>query len=110
MFKVLVSVLVFCSFSALANESREMPRDPTRPLNYQPVAKAQALKLRLNSVLLSGKRRLAIINGQSLREGETLAGSKLVVKRIEANQVVLTGEGSTRTLTLVPLVVKKHLP
>lgn len=64
-------------------------RDPTRPLSYAVVAtKGQSLVL--NSILISSERKLAIINGQTLRENDIINGSDGVrVTLIRANEVHL---------------------
>lgn len=75
-------------------------RDPTRPLNYS-VGKQHSISLELNSILIGGDRRLAVINGQQLRENELVANSGGVrVKSIQARQVVLEQDGKRWKLTL----------
>jgi MSHA biogenesis protein MshK len=67
----------------------ESLRDPTQPLGYRAAA-SQPVRLNLNSILISEERKLAIINGQQLRENDTIPGSGgTVLRRIEAGSVVV---------------------
>jgi MSHA biogenesis protein MshK len=79
--------LAFCSLICRA----ENLADPTRPLQYSAPADAasQSQAIELTSILIASDRRLAIINGQTLRELQTVKGVGAVVKKIEADAVVL---------------------
>ncbi len=46
---------------------------------------------RLETILTSSRRRLAVLNGEICREGDTLFGRKVL--RIEPESVILSGEG-----------------
>lgn len=91
-------------------------RDPTIPLGYVSSLKvaASAPEWVLDSVLISPKRKLAIINGQTLREGQTLPGSSttesnaIKIQRILPQTVVLQQGEKTWALRLSPSVVKRH--
>lgn len=75
-------------------------RDPTQPLSFSINSKPSGPVLQ--SVLISSSRKVAIINGESLREGDTLAGLKNTsVQKIEANQVVLSGPEGLQTIKLI---------
>lgn len=91
----------------------EQGRDPTRPLGYQVVAgKTSAVKdadLHLSSVLISAQRKLAIINGQSLREGQTIPGTQGVVLVGIYPRGVTVAQGERRwELKLAPSIIKKN--
>ncbi|MEQ8205622.1 MAG: hypothetical protein RIA65_05560 [Woeseia sp.] len=61
--------------------------DPTRPSYVLPAsdgAVASAV-LRVSAVFISGDRRIAVINGQRLRVGESVGGA--TISEIESNQV-----------------------
>lgn len=88
MFRYLLMLpLLFSAFAASAEDIA----DPTRPLQYSaPVAGAtQEQGIELTSILISQDRKLAIINGQTLRELQTIKGVGAIVKKIEADAVVL---------------------
>lgn len=109
MYKILLqSFCIFFVFSGFANA--QDVRDPTAPLGY--VGGASATKDNqwiLNAVLVSPGRKLAVINGNTLREGQLLPGSNdTKVQRILAQTVVLQQGGQTWVLKLSPSVIKKH--
>jgi MSHA biogenesis protein MshK len=75
--------------------SGESLRDPTRPLGYRSAPTAQ-VELELNSILIGGTRKLAVINGQQLRENDVIQGSGGVRLRAIEPQAVVLQQG-TRT-------------
>jgi MSHA biogenesis protein MshK len=85
-------------------------RDPTTPLGHTATAVEEgASPLVLNSVLIGPGRKMAVINGMTVRVGQTLPGfSATKVQRISAQTVVLQQDGKTLVLTLSPSVVKKN--
>ncbi len=107
MFKLIVTrgyVLLLVSLLPMwgwANEA--VLADPTQPLNY--VAARRSVTLTLNSILHSGERKQAVINGKTVRENEQVDGA--VVKRIEPYQVVVAVNGKQKTLRLRNLSIKK---
>lgn len=109
MYKLYVLCLaVMISFSVLANT--EKLRDPTMPLRYAAVGNSQtptAIALQLHSILISQQRRLAVINGQSLRQGDDIKGTGFRVIAIQANSVTVQSNQATRVLSLVDTKVKK---
>lgn len=109
MYKILGS---FCIFFLLCQTSmaNDQVRDPTTPLGHVTVSTAQAINpWVLSAVLISPGRKLAVINGSTLREGQILpesAGTK--VQRILAQTVIVQRGDQTWVLKLSPGVVKKH--
>lgn|GEM_PF-571655 len=76
-------------------------KDPTRPLGYVAAEKSSSQRLRLNSVLLGNNRKVAVINGQWVRERETIRGTNgIAVNRILPGEVVLQQAGGTWRLKL----------
>jgi MSHA biogenesis protein MshK len=82
--------------------------DPTRPTDHalffgtgQSASSAQWV---LQSILLSSDRRIAVINGTRVREGDRLGSAKVV--RIADSHVLLKTGGTTLTLRLLPETVK----
>jgi MSHA biogenesis protein MshK len=90
--------------------ARAEVRDPTQPLGYLPTKSAVVNKhYELNSVLVSAQRRLAVINGQVLREGQVLAGTDQVkLKRITRSGVVLQQAQKTWELKLSPMNIRQY--
>lgn len=105
--------LLSLSVSVLANEINGLDvRDPTTPLGHVATHATNngAQQFALNSILISSQRKLAIINGNTLREGQTVPGSGNVkVQRISAQTVVLQQADQTWVLRLSPSIMKKAL-
>lgn len=117
MYKLLIGVLLACCvLPATANDkatgdAMALGRDPTQPLGFKApqAGKASAQVLRLSSVLISAQRKLAIINGHSLREGQIIPGSNGVrLVQINAQGVVLAQGERQWPLRLAPRVTKTH--
>lgn len=86
--------------------------DPTRPPSALPAGGAGAAgedadsaAPRLQSVLISPSRRLAVIDGRTVPLGGVVAGAVLV--QVAETHVVLKQGAETRTLDLHPGVSKK---
>lgn len=82
--------------SVLGSAGTEL-RDPTRPLGYGPSAVEKQV-LRLDSVLISATRKVAVINGRTVAENEWISGAQ--VKRIQPGKVVVIREGHEEVLTV----------
>jgi len=88
--------------------------DPTRPPDYKKQAElpqtaaAVAEKWALTSVLISPQRRVAIVNGQTVQEGDTVGSSRVV--RIRTSEVLLQHGADRFVVSLLPSVAKttKH--
>lgn len=84
---------------ALANN---LP-DPTRPLTVASGTDAIAEQaLKLDSILVASSRKLAVINGAPIQEGQRVNG--ILVRRIGAGAVDVNYQGQNQTLVLVPQV------
>ncbi|MDT8386971.1 MAG: hypothetical protein RQ736_05620 [Thiogranum sp.] len=84
-------------------------QDPTRPMEpAQFFGGSDAVdmdQLVLQSILYAPQRRVAVINGTRLREGDRLGNARVV--RIEAARVLLETSGGMRTLHLLPRTLKR---
>lgn len=105
-----VVFLFFASIASVAQEADPV-RDPTTPLGNKMVAGKVMTNTtyELNSILISAQRKLAIINGQALREGQVIEGSSGVrVTRISAQRVSLQQAEKRWELILSPTTIRKH--
>lgn len=91
----------------LAEVQAQPLTDPTRPPTAAEVhaffathdrEAAPAIDLRLQSVLISEQRRLAIINDRRVTEGDHIGSARVL--RIEPGRVYLRDNGIDLTLTL----------
>lgn len=106
MCKWLIGFFLTTMCTELMAESVDV-RDPTTPLEYRTdrVGASRETEWVLDSVLISAKRKLAIINSETLREGQTLPGSNsIIIQRILPQTVVLQQGEKTWVLKMSPSV------
>ncbi len=85
-------------------------RDPTRPLNHR-LAAGGSVELNLNSILIGNKRKLAVINGQQLRENEVIKGTDGIrLRSIESQAVVLQQGAKVWRLRLGGAAIRRTAP
>lgn len=113
MYKSIASSLcvLLLSTNILANDGTAADvRDPTAPLGYTATGTlVEGEQFALNSILISPQRKLAIINGNTLREGDLVPGSADVkVQRILNQAVVLQQADQVWVLRLSPSILKRH--
>lgn len=76
--------------------------DPTRPSGWRAVQeqgeRVSEVPVRLDSILLSPWRRIAVINGHTLAEGESRDGLTLV--KVSKSEVEVRVDGQTQRLQL----------
>jgi len=80
-------------------------QDPTKPSNFRKVESA-ASTFQLESILISGYRRVAVINGVAVAEGETISGAKVVA--IEKGSVRIFSNGSVLKLILNSVSIRQE--
>lgn len=80
--------------------------DPTRPPDFNPATAAAVLGkgLTLEAIFYSANRRQAIINGQTLQAGDTIAGFKLL--QIKSQAVLLKGPEGVFEMPLLSWQIK----
>ncbi len=100
-----VLIIMLLTASAAGHARDDVP-DPTRPPTQAEIdawfgtgtdAGARA-PFQLQSILLASQRRIAIIDGQRLREGERIDNAE--VSLIEAGRVILQRDGETIELNI----------
>lgn len=82
--------------------------DPTRPPGYTSAGRSSAIRQPqwvLSQTLISPGRRLAIVNGRSVSEGEVIRGA--VVVEILPTEVKLRRRDRTFSIKLLPGRVKR---
>lgn len=93
-------------FAVLMQVSSVLMADPTKPPAWLgkniPTASQQspAKNYQLQQILISEQRRLAIINGELVSEGQNIANARVV--KISFDKVVLRVGGQNKTLKLAP--------
>lgn len=105
MSRLLLIIALLLPLSALA----EVLNDPMRP-SHAPRTKnssptgVSAPSYRLDSIIIASDRRLAMINGRHLGEGDRIG--RATVTRIEATRVILRTGTHSQVLTLLPVSIK----
>lgn len=111
-----MSALLPCAVHAAIVEGEQLV-DPTAPLNYS-LPEAQmgtaavssmqpaVMSYKLSSVLVRSGDRIAVINDQRVREGETVDGARVI--DISSSGVTLEVDGVTRVLQLYQGSIKSR--
>ena len=95
-------------------DGAEVLRDPTRPYAVAPVAApttagagavTKVTRFSVTAILVSEKRRVAIVNGQQVSEGDQVDGATVV--EILAHSLRLNLRGKEFTTLLLPDALRK---
>jgi len=89
-----------CNAFALSDPTR--PTDPS--LYFGNSDNRSEGEWSLQSILYASNRRVAVINGTRVREGDRIGSARVV--RIQDSQVVLNAGGRKLTLHLLPTTMK----
>ena len=94
-------------FGPLLTDGAELLRDPTRPYSARAVVvmPAKAAAFSVTAILVSQKRRVAIVNGQRVSEGDQVDGATVV--EILADGLRLNLHGKEFTTRLLPDALRK---
>ncbi len=102
--------LIFCvsilsvNVSVFSDENRSSRlKDPTQPLGYNASVKRKP-SLKLQAIFLGANRKEAIVNGQSVKEGDTVLGKRIV--KIKQKEIVVENSSGRFTLVLRPSIFK----
>jgi MSHA biogenesis protein MshK len=102
-------LIVFLASGLLAATVLAQPlADPTRPTapGTAETAPREAAPLRLESVLISPGRSVAIIDGRAVQVGDRVGDATLIA--VEPSQVTLQRGAARERLTLLPPAVEKR--
>ena len=87
--------------------------DPTAPIVFgtkvtaAPIKKVVAVDYKLTEILIAEDRRLAVINGEIVREGDKLLGGRVL--RIYSNKVQIRKKGKNINIKLLAKNIKSEL-
>ena len=110
----ILTVSTVLLFGPLLTDGAEVLRDPTRPYSVAPVvvvtptgakAIARASGFSVTAILVSQKRRVAIVNGKRVSEGDQVDGATVV--KILADRLRLDLDGKEFTTRLPPDALRK---
>jgi MSHA biogenesis protein MshK len=100
--------MLLAGLSCAAHAAEPALPDPTRPAPGQMQSDAQPIDNRgpqLQSILISPRRKMAVINGQPLHVGEKFGDA--VLQKISEHEVVLKNGSELQVLKLFPDVEKQ---
>ena len=97
---VSIAAAAWAGTQSSAEDARAGRGDPTRPEQWMVTEyRSSVIAPTLSSVLIGGGRRLAVIDGRVMAEGEEIAGMRL--RKVETDRVVLsTADGVPITVRL----------
>ena len=107
----MLTVSAVLLFGPLLTVGAELLRDPTRPYATPVVAatrgpaKARPATFSVSAILVSQKRRVAIVNGKRVSEGDQVDGATVV--KILADRLRLNFHGKEITTRLLPDPLRK---
>jgi MSHA biogenesis protein MshK len=93
-----VCVPLLALMAVAAASHADTLHDPTQPANVRSAPEASAGALKVEAIFLSGNRRVAIVNGQLVRQGESLGGA--VIDEIHADSIRYTRDGASHVARL----------
>lgn len=102
-YKLFIYFLLFSKVNAAVPSTGQI-QDPTRPSGY---VEEGENPWKLNAVIISPRRRIAVINGKSLTVGEEINGQQVI--SIDQDAVVIKGPNGTMTLNLIEKPVKNKI-
>ncbi len=103
--RVLITLLCSIVSFSLSAEALNDPMRPPVTLSKGNTMQKRVTGYELSSIFISSNRRAAIINGRNVNVGDRVNRAKVL--EIEATEVVISIAGKKRTLTLLPVSIKK---
>ena len=105
---LLASGLLFCAANI---QAADPVADPTAPLGFSGSVSAgagtAANPITVTSILISSERKVAIINGEVVKENQTVKNIGALVKRIDADAVTLQQNGKVWRVALNNTAIRK---
>ena len=101
----MLTVSTVLLFGPLLTDGAESLRDPTRPFSARSFVPARAATFNVTAIFVSQKRRVAIVNGRRVTEGDQVDGA--IVVEILTNGLRLNLHGKELTTRLLPAGLRK---
>lgn len=98
---IMLTALLFGPMQVAAAEPL---RDPTRPYSARPIVSLRTATFKVSAIFVSEERRVAIVNGQRVAEGDQVSGAKVV--EILSDRLRLNLQGKEITARLLPATVR----
>lgn len=85
--------------------------DPTRPPHYRRIPAQGASagpRWEVRSILIAGERRVAVVNGKTVRKGDIIGDAKIL--EVLPHGVRIKQRGRVFTVRLLPARIKRSIP
>jgi len=104
---LMLTVTTAVSLGVVTTANAEPDRDPTRPYSAQAIASpgSRTTAFNVSAIFVSKARRVAIVNGQRVTEGDSINGA--VVVEINKEALRLNLNGKELTTRLLPAGLRK---
>lgn len=104
---LVLTVTAAMSLGLVPSASAEPDRDPTRPYSAEAIAApgSRTTAFNVSAIFVSKARRVAIVNGQRVTEGDSINGA--VVVEINKDALRLNLNGKELTTRLLPAGLRK---
>src|ERR1044072_6798680 len=84
--------------------------DPTQPAHTRPATTGEILQaVRVEAILQSGERRVAIVNGKVVRPGDRVGSIQILEVNTDGVRYSRDGETSVARLTTKPMQVRHNV-
>ncbi|GAB5381696.1 MAG: hypothetical protein Alis3KO_35790 [Aliiglaciecola sp.] len=109
--RVFYNALLAAAFALSKGAIAQQMVDPTQPQDFIPTTAANseasggATAIIISAVFINGERKTAVINGDTVTEGQTWQGNK--VKKVHKGGVVLVMQGRETELFINQHSIKK---
>jgi len=100
-----LTVLAALLSGPLLTKAEELLRDPTRPYSARPFVPAHVATFKVTAILVSQERRVAIVNGRRVVEGDQVDGATVI--EILTDRLQLDFHGKEITTRLLPDGLRK---
>ena len=101
----MLTVSAILLLGPLLTDGAEVLRDPTRPYSARPSVPAKTAMFKVSAIFVSQQRRVAIVNGQRVIEGDQVDGATVV--EILKGSLRLRIHGKEITTRLLPAGLRK---
>ena len=104
---LMLTVTTALLLGVVTTANAEPDRDPTRPYSQESIASpgSRSTAFNVSAILVSETRRVAIVNGRRVIEGDSINGA--VVVEINKDALRLNLNGKELTMRLLPAGLRK---
>jgi hypothetical protein len=102
------SSIAICLAALISTAQADPLLDPMRPPSVQAKARTETGALKVTAILRSGERRVAIIDGNAMGEGDTVGN--VTIDSIGVDEVHYTRAGRHESARLADNAVQVRLP